>query len=607
MFTDSDFISYGMEGSPKLNNNSMIRNIPWLLLLFLVFTACPPRETVPEPPYRVPNDLPTEANHTSAPGKAIFTHWKHRPLHPGNGEPVHFMVKGQDAEKVLKIELAIYEYELYTNEQGLPSKRKRPDGMWGIIGSVQPDQAMETFEHSFTFPDGFPAHSNVEYIFTIYATDGTATRRMALFDAGDSPWPNDKILLYATSREPLGDKINLCFFPDTDYQENWSMFLDDASELIFSGYHSSNKIKDHKDRWAFYYTRQQTDGLALSQDPFNPDRYPAFMTDSLIMGIDAFGLLHRQPYSDGAYINSNLQFLAQSVFTSESYNWGTAIHETAHVVFHLSDEYNGCHCFSGREESNAFTDRAACENFNTRLGHSASECTEIIGYDGQTWYLPEAPPLFATEAECRAYNLENGLPVDSCRLFQDFTGPRSYQAFKGVCMMQDDGDAQVPNFRHACSAVIDQYYENLYPNGGDAGPSVLMEAVDNFFGYEPVMVLDVSYNGTVVDMTLDEVVYGVPTKNVIATGDLHLSLAAKRQGAYELAIDRPDCIHIHHGKGEVAVETAKGAVHCKVAVPLMEDLQTVACQTGIVKKGGEKVLKIRKELQQKIKAAKFSK
>lgn len=578
-----------------------MKNIPWLLLFFCLFTACPPRDTVSEPPYRTPDDLPTEADQNPGPGKATFSHWKHQPLHPGNEEPVHFIVKGRDPEKVQRIELAIYEYELFLNADGLPSKRKRPNGIWGTVGRVSPDQAMETFEHSFTFSDGFPAHSNVEYIFTIYATDGTATRRMALFDAGDSPWPDDKILLYATSREPLEDKINLCFFPDTDYQGDWNLFLEDASELIFSGYHRSNKIADHKDRWAFYYTREATDGLALSQDPFNPERYPDFMLDSLIMGIDAFGLLHRQPYSDGAYINSNLQFLAQSVFTSESYNWGTAIHETAHVVFHLSDEYNGCHCFAGAGESNVFQDSTACEVFNARLGQVAGQCTGIRGFDGESWYLPERPPFFATEAKCRAYNLRNGFPVDSCRIFQDINGERSYQAFKGICMMLDDGDDQVPPFRHACAAVIDQYYDQLYPGGGDVGPSVLMEAVDNFFGYEPVMILEVSYNGTKVEMKLDELRYGVPTKNMIMSKDLQLRLPLKKKGTYELAIDRPDCIQIHYGQGEVAVETAKEMMPCKVAVPLMEEAEKVVCQMGKTKAAKEMVFRMRKDLVRKMK------
>ncbi len=569
-----------------------------LLPLFLLLTACPPRITAPgEVPDEVDQveDLPI--------GNAVFQEWIHRPLHPGNQQAIVFSVKASDPNKIRRVELAIYEYELFENELGLPSKRKRENGIWGTVDSFEPDLPQQTINHQFSYPSGFVAHSNIEYIFSLFSVDGSVTREMALFDAGDSPWPKDKILLYATNRNVLDQSINLCFFPDTDYHQNWSAFLSDTEALIFQGYHSNNKIKNHKKRWSFFYTQQETDGLALSQDPFNEDRYPAFMKDSMILGIDAFGLLHREAYSDGAYLNSNIQFLAQNVFTSESYHWGTAIHETAHAVFHLSDEYNGCVCFASQESSNVFQQQNACEIFNENLGHRKEECTEIMAFDGKAWYLAEEPPLFAALEDCKAFNRQNNLPEDSCRLFQDITGGPSYQAYLGLCIMQDDGDAKVPDFRHACSAVIDRFYQDLLPPDSDPVGLVLAEKVDNFFTYEPVVILKLKVDTQEVEVEVEKVCYGVPTRKRRMATDLNLQLQSPDQSVYQLNLDRPDCIHLHYGEGKAEVQSTSQKTTCRIAIPVLEEMgKNIVCEDHRYgKQTREHAFDLQKELLGKIK------
>ena len=567
------------------------------LLLFFFLTSCPPRQTIPE-------DIPEEIEEPVPliPGAATFEYWIHEPLHPGNNQAVDFLVKANDPEKIKRVELAIYEYELYENDLGLPSKRKRTNGYWGIVDAFEPTIPIATLEHRFTLNDGFPAASNVEYIFTIIALDGSRTRQMAMFDAGNSLWPKDKILLYSTVREPLDNTINLCFFPDTDYEGNWPGFLEDTKNLIFQGYHQNNKIKDKKERWSFYYTQHQTDGQALSENPFNPDFYPAFMKDSIIQGIDAFGLLHQKAYRDGAYLNSNIQFLAQSVFTSESYNWGTAIHETAHAIFHLSDEYDGCACFASRQESNIFRERSACEAFNLRKGFPSGECTEILNFEGQPWYLPERPPFFTTEEACRAFNIQQGLPADSCRLFQKQNGALVHQAFNAGCIMQDDGDAKVPAFRHACSASIDRYYEQLIPPDTEPIDWVLAEAVDNFFGYEPVIMLMVNMGMGELELSVTDIRYGVPKKNIGMATDLRLSLPGLGGTAYQLNLDRPDCLHIHYGDNKALVQTAEQMASCHIALPMLTSLTQIICED--YSKGGSAqmhAVNLQKEILKKIK------
>jgi len=158
-------------------------------------------------------------------GTADFDYWIHSPLHPDNNQAVTFKSKVADKEGVLKIELLVYEYELYENVEGLPSKRRREKSQWGLVYDWEFDGTTTEEDVAFTFAKGFKAFSNIEYIFRVFNTKGEVSERLAIFDAGDSRWPLDKITLYATSRSPLTNSINLCLFPDIDYQEDWRGFL----------------------------------------------------------------------------------------------------------------------------------------------------------------------------------------------------------------------------------------------------------------------------------------------------------------------------------------------------------------------------------------------
>ena len=111
------------------------------------------------------------------------------------------------------------------------------------------------------------------------------------------------------------------------------------------------------------------------------------MKNSEIQGIDAYGLMHQEPYSDGAYLKSNIHFLAYNLFTAESYNFGTAIHESAHAIFNLSDEYDLCACFEHPDGANMFSSLKGCQDFNKANGFPVSDCTPLEHLNGQSWYM----------------------------------------------------------------------------------------------------------------------------------------------------------------------------------------------------------------------------
>ena len=193
-----------------------------------------------DPTVEVPQIDPPPTNNYP-PGNAIVREWIHRPLHPDNFQSVQFKINALEQIGANRVVLSIYEYEWYRNSEGLPSKRKRKNGKWGVAKEWNFEEPIKNINLAYTYPSGFQAGTNVEYIFQIYSVDGKRTEKLALFDAGDSLWPNDKIMLYATSRLTLGQSINLCFLPDTDYNtngdpRNWSGFLGDVEDLIYNGY-----------------------------------------------------------------------------------------------------------------------------------------------------------------------------------------------------------------------------------------------------------------------------------------------------------------------------------------------------------------------------------
>lgn len=514
------------------------------------------------------------------PGNAQVREWIHRPLHPDNYQSVQFKLKAREPAGAVKVVLQVYEYEWYRNSNDLPSKRRRSNGQWGAVKTWNFDQPIDDIALAYTFQRGFPRGTNVEYVFEIYSAEGKRTDKLALFDAGESLWPNDKIMLYATSRHQLNQSINLCFLPDTDYgtqhdPEKWSLFLGDVEDLIYSGYHRNNMITNNKESWAFFYTKEAVDGFQMAMDYGNPDRYPSFMKDNSIDGIDAFGLLHRNEYSDGAYLYGNLQFLAHNLFTSESYNHGTAIHETAHAIFNLSDEYDGCACFESNtgNGTNVFTRRSSCEEFNRIRGFDDVDCTALTGYDGRQWFMSERNIHFPTMTACQDFNQANGYPVESCITFIDLDKNITYRSNDGLCIMQDDGDHLLRAFQQTCGSLIEDYYQRLERLPVASAPVPFQ---DNAYGYEKIVLLELEDEEGRWDIKAKKQRYGIASKNNVATDAYTLSVKTEDgQSFFTTGVDRPTKVKFEGSSdpGHQTVATTYGKY--TVSIPYRASIRNV--------------------------------
>jgi len=506
-------------------------------------------------------------------GQTEFDYWIHSPLHPDSRQAVTFKTSLKDTVGISKIELYIYEYELYTSAEDHPSKRRKIDNQWGLVHVWEYSNPIHETEVAYKYEAGFHDFSNVEYHFKVYDKNGELSERMAQFDAGKSPWADEKILLYSTSRKPLKETINLCFLPDTDYNENWDEFLNEVESLIYDGYHSNNKVQEDKDLWQFYYTKHEMDGRAIAEDYHNKNLYPDFLKNALIQGVDAFGLLHKTPYGDGAYLKRNLRFLSYNLFTSEAFNHGTAIHETAHAVFNLSDEYDQCVCFENPSGANVFSSLKACRTFNKDNGFPIEDCTPIQHLNGKDWYMSEKDVYFQTREACEEFSEKYGYDKESCERFIDWEDKDWFRSLDGLCIMQDDGDSEVRDFERTCSNIIDKYYFKIRQR---TSPQMASqdEIQENIFGYEPVIIMELQTVNQDISFDAKQIRQGVPHKNFIDRDELQVDFYNEDgEKQHSIPLANPGELMIHGESGEQLVKFPNTSY--RFAVPYEHGMETI--------------------------------
>lgn len=544
----------------------MIRNnlILGLASCFLCSATCKPK-TDPKPPVVVVEpkvETPATAKvytPASTDGGAVFDYWQHSPLHPKRAVPVTFRVKAAHEEGIERAELYVFTYQLYTNDEGLPSKKPLKTHYWGRVAAWDFSSQMDTVDLQHNFEAGFPDSTNVEYIFRIVDADGGVSDRLAIFDAGESPWSNDKILLYATSRDSLKHKINLCFFPDKDYAKDWDGFIKDAEKLVYEGYHQNQMMSKDRRHWSFYYTKQEMDSRKvidaldayrsgqLTADEMDRRAYaamPSFVTEGGIQGIDAFGLLHKKPYSDVTFMqNGFFNFVLFNLFTSEPTSFGTAIHETSHAVFKLSDEYDQCSCFMHPFMSNIFSSMEACRQFNIANGFNPDDCNLIVSSE-RDWFKSERTPRFLTLELCQNFNAQQKhTKAVGCELVQMDDG-LFYIPKHAQCIMENDGNTEVRQFSHTCSFVIDKYYKKLKKYANLAPPE---QSLENMYGYEPVVLIAFNADDeNDMGIQVKEVRYGVPTENFSQGNFVDLGFYSGSDLLHTMSLDDPAQMLIHH-------------------------------------------------------------
>lgn len=506
-------------------------------------------------------------------GPAHFVDWMHAPLRARDGEAVRFSVSASADAGVRDVELYVYEYELYRDRSGAPSQRRRPHGLWGRVAQWPQAGARGILKVDYEYAVGFKPHTRVEYVWRVTDVHGEMTDRIGLTDAGTSPWPQDKVLLYAASQAPMRDLIDIAFFRDSDYGARVDLFRADVEAMVIEGFLAESAFGADREHWAFYTTDRQADGRALSADVTNEALIPGFLKDFSIPGIDAFCLVHREDYTDRSLMLENFHSLSNNLFSAEAHNWGTAVHEVGHAIFHLSDEYDGCACFQSHAGSNVFRERADCAAWNLSQGFPTSDCYEVHDLYERLWWSAEEPTFFADAEACRAYNERIGLNPDSCRVFIDERGVERFWAFESTCIMHDDGDDEVRPFQRACRRNIDDFYARLRRRS-----EADFAGVDrrNVYGYEPVVGVAMRRKGFAWSLEVESVALGVPSRSDQAAGEVSVRVMdgeGRALSSYRLA--NAGAVHRHSDEGAFQVP-ARGVV--RLAIPADAAIERVACE-----------------------------
>ncbi|MGH8195654.1 MAG: hypothetical protein ACREQ8_14830 [Woeseiaceae bacterium] len=330
---------------------------------------------------------------------------RYQPLHPGNNVDVTFRVDAGDGDGVEVARLYIYEHELSV-QNGMQTATQRPGGIWGLQQTwnypTTPTSISETYTHS-----GFPASSFVRYLFTVTDTENRTRSEEWWFAAGNWPFGNSPIPILGNGAP--AERIDVCFVADNTDYTNGAGMLPDLVGLVFDGYHVNNAIRGSwRKYWQFYYS-PETGFISDFDTPPLTMTIPASVSGAAI--IDHAAVIHTTVKRDWA---------SGGNFGTEPTNIGTAVHESAHAAFGLSDEYSGGgHSTSSNPHHNNYSSQTDAENYNTANGWPASDVESIQ----PGWWRPEPATL--------------------------------------ACIMLNDGDATMPDFERTCLARASWFYQQL--------------------------------------------------------------------------------------------------------------------------------------------------
>ena len=279
---------------------------------------------------------------------------RHRPMHPDNTQPVTFEASATMADRV------ILSYERSTLSTA-------PDGTH-VLTPAEPETTMKecnprgsssTFTCTHTMPFAFPANSLITFTARAFDIEGTSTEKYA-FAAGDYPWPDDPIPIRL--KGDTVSKLDTVFIPDaditvTDFRDR----LDEVIELFFR----YDPILRWRGMHNFWYSGQQG-----NYEEFCKFTNPPNMANLTAIA-DAVAFLHTTVLRDC----SNIPRMSSEIDDDK-----TMVHESAHTLYGLQDEY----CCNTKYKPqpcapNIYDSLASCEADAPALGYAASDCTQLSG------------------------------------------------------------------------------------------------------------------------------------------------------------------------------------------------------------------------------------
>ena len=295
----------------------------------------------------------------------------HSPIQPSNTQPVTYTATAVDSDGVASIEIWEDRNTLTTCSNGMQCATHVSTSRLRICNFSPP---ITNATCTFTTGSGYPDSSFIGY--RMVATDSrgnNASEGWIYFAAGAYPWPNNPIPIYG--RGAPGEKLDVIFIPDTDYNGNNNQFMQDTSNLVANAYLSTQPfardIRLWRSMYNFYLTYQTGDakgyGSGCNQAPSNWTTLRAI--------VNSGGILHNNALRDCGGIGDGSLF---SVQVGGTFTNPTAVHESGHSVFSMADEY----CCDGGywqigPEANVFSSQSNCQTNATSHSWPTTDCVQI--------------------------------------------------------------------------------------------------------------------------------------------------------------------------------------------------------------------------------------
>jgi hypothetical protein len=180
------------------------------------------------------------------------------------------------------------------------------------------------------------------------------------------------------------DNADMVFHMADDYADagdDMSVFIDDATNKVQDVLGTQDILEEELNHLNFWvYKREASASDCGTVHTLAP---------SEVSFSDVDAVLHTDNFQDCT---------TSTHFSAEGHNTKAFLHETAHALIDLGDEYDGPTCYScvGSPEQNIFETEADCQNEQTLKGRDPTACYEFTSLDDGWWGIHTGTTVMTT-------------------------------------------------------------------------------------------------------------------------------------------------------------------------------------------------------------------
>ena len=180
------------------------------------------------------------------------------------------------------------------------------------------------------------------------------------------------------------DNADMVFHMADDYAdagEDMSDFVDDATDKVQDILGSQDILEEELNHLNFWVYKRQASASGCGT--------VHTLAPSEVSFGDVDAVLHTEEFRDCT---------SGTHFSAEGYNTKAFLHETAHALIDLGDEYDGDTCYScvGSPEQNIFATEGGCQMEQNIKGRDPTACYEFTAEDSGWWGIHTGTTVMTT-------------------------------------------------------------------------------------------------------------------------------------------------------------------------------------------------------------------